>query len=479
LLQKSLKYLKNINLPYLDKRSLMLFRILLGACIILDIVINKWPHISYFYVDSGVYTKELLELAINTNPYREIQKYSLLWFFNNEAQVKGFFFLTLFSFALYMVGFRPKLFGFIGLVLLLSIHSRNPYVLSGPDQILISLLAWSLFLPINNLKFFASSNKEAFKVSSIAAVGLITQIALIYFFNAFLKDGHIWKEGNGLAYALMEDLWVKPSASFLLEYPKVCSLLSYGTIVVEYLIALLILIPFKQNLLRAISVVLIIMLHGTIFSFLSLGLFPLVALCIVAVLLPSLFWDKALRVFKNVKHTEETSQNPTNNIVLNTLGAVFFVLVFWKSMLSINHYNNKIYYPNFLKYLDKTTLFTQYWAMYAPNPTLIPSWYKVVAFDSEGNAIDTRTNQFHKDDLTHIEEYRDYTFALFFYYTFVYPDELSENIKQRWAVVEKQQWDKHQPNNVSKAVYIYAFSKEIISPSITFPINKVVVGSAQ
>jgi hypothetical protein len=464
-------------MPYLDKRSLMLFRILLGACIILDILINKWSHISYFYVDSGVYTKELLELAINYNPFREIQKYSFLWFFNNEAQVKGFFFLTLFSFALYMVGFRPKLFGFIGLVLLLSIHSRNPYVLSGPDQILISLLAWSLFLPINNLKFFASSNKEAFKVSSIAAVGLITQIALIYFFNAFLKDGHIWKEGNGLAYALMEDLWVKPSASFLLEYPKVCSLLSHGTIGVEYLIALLILIPFKQNLLRAISVLLIIMLHGTIFSFLSLGLFPLVALCIVAVLLPSLFWDKALRVFKNVKHTdtEEISQNPTNNIVLNTLGAVFFVLVFWKSMLSINHYNNKIYYPNFLKYLDKTTLFTQYWAMYAPNPTLVPSWYKVVAFDSEGNATDTRADKPHKDDLTHIEEYRDYTFALFFYYTFVYPDELSGNMKQRWAVVEKQQWGAaHNSGNDQNNVYIFAYARNINSVNIS-SVNKNII----
>ena len=469
---------KNINLksflPYLDTRSIVVFRALLGVVILLDLFVNKWPNILYFYTESGIYLSEHLDLAIQYNPYRAIQKIGLLSFITSVAHVKGIFLLAGAATISYAVGFKPKWSGVIVFILLFSIQQRNPYVLSGPDELLISLLAWSLFLPIGNENFTNSNDK----VVSIASVGLITQIALIYFYNADLKNGFVWQNGEGLSYALMEDLWTKSSADFLVQFPTLCRWLSQGTVVLEYAIPLLILIPYKRELMRFLAVIGLIVLHGTIFSFLSLGLFPLIAAAIIIVIMPTSFWDRVLK--KRVKKEIQNESKYISHRITNVISACFLVLVFWKAILSHNHGENNVYHPTFMKYLNETALFRQYWAMYAPNPTLEPAWYKTTVLTVQSEFLDVKTELPHKDDLTYISEYKNYTWSLFFYWAYVYPDYLSSTMIQRWANIEKAEWDEAHPQNRAFNIYIFAYKKKITSAvSTTTPTKQTIAISKQ
>ena len=455
--------------PYIDRRAIVVFRVLLGGVILLDLFINKWPNIAYFYTEAGVYPLDFLDASIEGNPFKALQKLSLLSLFKSAAQVKMLFAVTGTTTLLYAFGYKPKWFGVATFVLLFSIHQRNQYVLSGPDELIISLLAWSLFLPLSNKNL--KDGKP--KLTSVASVGLIIQIALIYFYNADLKNGFVWQEGNGLTYALMEDLWVKPTAQFLLQFPGLCKWLSYGTIAVEYTIPVLILLPFKREAFRLTAAILLVLLHGTIFSFLTLGLFPLIAATIVVVTLPSVFWDK---VFKpSTDSVVDAEKHNKYSLFGKAFSSVFLVLIVWKAILSHNHGDNGVYSPKFMQYLNQTTLFKQYWAMYAPNPTLYPSWYKVAVLTENGQFLDYKAKQPHKDDLSHIEEYKDYTWSLFFYWTFVYPDQFSEVMTQRWANLEKDFWNKNNPENKATYVYIYGFRKTIVSSGKALEPTKQIV----
>lgn len=469
---------KNINLksflPYLDTRSIVIFRALLGVVILLDLFINKWPNISYFYTESGIYLSEHLDFAIQYNPYRAIQKVGLLTFVNSEGSVKGLFVLAGLATISYAVGFKSKWSGVIIFILLFSIQQRNPYVLSGPDELIISLLAWSLFLPIGNKNF---TNKNV-KVISIASVGLIIQIALIYFYNADLKNGYVWQNGHGLSYALMEDLWTKPSADLLLQFPTLCSWLSQGTILLEYAIPILILIPYKRELMRLSAVITLIILHGTIFTFLSLGLFPLIAVTIIAVIIPTSFWDSVLK--GQVKSVIQNEGNRAFRRGTNIISTCFLVLVFWKAILAHNHGDNNVYYPKFMKYLNETALFKQYWAMYAPNPTLEPAWYKIAALTENREFLDVKSQAPHKDDLTYLSEYKDYTWSLFFYWTYVYPDYLSDTMVKRWANIERTEWNKYHTKNKAFTTYIFAYKKTILSETKTkMPVKTTIAVSGK
>lgn len=431
-----------------------MFRVCLGLVILLDLFVNKWSNIDFFYTETGVYPQVFQDFSIEKNPFKAIQKLGILTHINTSLQVKIFFVITGISALFYTIGYKTKWLGTATFFMLLSIHMRNPYVLSGPDELIISLLAWSLFLPLNN-----NLKSPSPKLTSVASVGLIIQIALIYFYNADLKNGYVWEQGNGLSYALMEDLWTKPSAEWLLQFPDFCRWLSKGTIFIEYAVPALLIIPYKREFLRFLAAILLVVLHGTIFSFLTLGLFPIIASTIVVVILPSKFWDKVFKTQpKETDNNGETKPFQHLNIVFSSL---FLVLIFWKSIISHNHGDNIVYHPRFMKYLNETTLFRQYWAMYAPNPTLNPSWYKVAVLTEDGQFLDAKSENTHKDDLSYLEDYKNYTWSLFFYWTYVYPDQLAKSMIERWVELEKQSWDKNHPKNKAQYVYIYGYKKRI------------------
>jgi hypothetical protein len=458
--------------PPLDSRSLALFRVVLGIIILLDLFLNKIPYIDYFYYNSGVYTKDILEKAIQIDNFRKIQKLSLLFYITSTPHINGFFYLTVVLFIPYILGYKARIFGLLGWICLLSIHLRNPYVVSGPDQLIITFLTWSLLLPIENSIFNKTNNKC---VRSISSLGIIVQIAVIYFFNASLKNGISWKEGNAIRYALLEDSWIKPTAKILIRNPEVCTILNYATIYMEYGIALFLILSLYKSHLRYYSIALLIFLHTGIFILFDLGLFPLVSLCITLVLLPSSFWD---RILKNFKNLELHWYYPTNSFIKNQLtnifGYIFFILVFWKSLLSYNHFNNSLYYPDFMRYLHRTTLFFQYWSMYAPNPTLNPSWYNMVGTKNNNLATDLITKKSYKEESIVIP--KTYIFRVFYDHIYVSKSDIvSDLVLERWALVEKNIWNRKYPSDSLNGVYIFANNKNINQKENTSNKNRVLI----
>ena len=117
--------------------------------------------------------------------------------------------------------------GLISLFFLWNIQHRTSIVIETDDRMLLSLLFFSLFLPLDN---YLSLKKTNLKVSWAASWAITLQIAVIYFCNGFPKTGDAWTNGYAMELAMQENLWInKTYASWILNYPKLCEWISLGT----------------------------------------------------------------------------------------------------------------------------------------------------------------------------------------------------------------------------------------------------------
>jgi len=107
-----------------------------------------------------------------------------------------------------ILGYRTRVMVVVLWMLLVSVHVRNPLVLSEADVFLRVLLFWGMFLPLGTVW---SLDKRLAKdptppnswFTSMATAALFIQIALVYFFTALLKVGDDWRtDFTAIWYAL-------------------------------------------------------------------------------------------------------------------------------------------------------------------------------------------------------------------------------------------------------------------------------------
>jgi len=112
-----------------DTRSLAAVRIALGLIVLVDLI-HRAPYIEMFYTDNGAYPFAAYELTYTQ--YNGLSIHALsgdLWF-----QQLLFVIAALFAVA-FVLGYRTRLVGAISLVLLFSLHARNPALLNGGDRL--------------------------------------------------------------------------------------------------------------------------------------------------------------------------------------------------------------------------------------------------------------------------------------------------------------------------------------------------------
>jgi len=497
-------YTKLLSLPFtLDLRSIGLFRILLGVVLLIDLVAYKIRFITAFYSESGIVNSEIIS-KLSDAVIHNLYSTSLLNWLSTEPAIYCFFIFTAIAYILFAIGYKPKLFGILAFYCLWSIHLRNSLVLSGPDEILICFLFWSIFLPLDERYCVVSKTGKVTDNNywSLASIAILLQIFYIYFFNAHSKTGFTWQEGTAISFALMEDLWVHPPAYWLAQFPALCEFLTYSTRVAEYSMAALIFFPLKNNIVRTVLVILMLTMHWSFFIFLDLGLFPLIGTAIAVILVPSSIWDKissyniqdkfkikyTLRKFQEIRFFSpreglgKISKKPVIALLVAPLKHLkTFVLICtitiigYINLLKVDIFYKYMPHPSFFYHLKHTKLFNQDWAMYAPNPTINPGWIKITGLTQSNLYLDLKSGRSLKDDHSDLGYYKSYPWMIFAYRVCIYKHLLTQNILKRWAEYEFDQWNGKNPENKVVMVYIISYTKTIYRDLRSSKIDKTIL----
>jgi hypothetical protein len=264
----------------IDLRALAVLRIGLGSLLLFDLT-KRIPGIGLWYVNSGLLPNH--RVLWHPEPY-QFSYFFALW---TVAQVQVAFGVIAAIYLCFLCGYRTRLFHLLSWLTLLSLQTRTTFIANGGDYVFATLLLWTAFMPlgarwsIDGLRIQGSNGAErsdCFVSLSVAA--LRVQLCVIYLFNALSKTGDTWKYGTAVHYLLHQARIVTPIGLWLREHAssELLKALAYGTIVTEYAIPVLILVPWLAPWPRRLAIVLIWGLHTNIALLANLGMFSPVML---------------------------------------------------------------------------------------------------------------------------------------------------------------------------------------------------------
>jgi hypothetical protein len=384
----------------IDPRSLGLFRILLGMVLVWDLC-QKLIWADAFFSDQGVFPR-----AYWIEHFMGSEKVS----FHLASGLAGFqtaliAFQILAAF-LFLVGWKPQIWGFISLVLLCSLQSRNNQILSASDDLIRLALVWSLLCPID-LRFGVSSSpvpEPARPLASVATAGLKLQLLLIYVVSVFFKQHPVWlEEKSAIYYALNIDMFAKPLAVWLRDQFGLTQILTLMTLILEGLIPFL---ALAGGWLALGSAAVFIGFHLSLFMVFELGSFPWMAMAYWTVFFPAQFWGlgpgrwlesrleigsdrlrSGLAVIGGVSRELFARREP----VKQGAASVILLLVFAANLQSLNL--SWFQMPEKASRIVSGAYLNQTWNMFAPYPIRNDGWYVVSGQFEDGSESDLLTKK--------------------------------------------------------------------------------------
>lgn len=248
----------------LDGRSLRIGRIGVGALLLLDLLFRAGA-LEAHYSDAGALPRDAYTLS------QWEWSWSLHALSGSVVFEAALFALTAVALLLFTLGRFTFWANLLSLLLLISMHARNPLLRDGQDDLARVLLFFFLFLPMN---------AGAVKVRNAGTVGLTLQVVLLYWVSVRHKlVSPWWTSLDALHSALSLRRYQTPFAQWLLSYPDVLKALTVGALAVETLLPLALLVFWNRPRIRLGVVVGMCGLHLGMWSCLRLGIFPL--LCVV------------------------------------------------------------------------------------------------------------------------------------------------------------------------------------------------------
>src|SRR5881394_816094 len=126
----------------IDVRSLALFRVLVSAVLLGDLL-NRARDLVAHYADAGVLPRDVLIRRWASGGHVSLH------LVNGSPAGQALLFSVAVALGLCLrVGFRTRIAAFGPWALLMSLHTRNPLVLYGGDDLLRMLLFWGMFVPL-------------------------------------------------------------------------------------------------------------------------------------------------------------------------------------------------------------------------------------------------------------------------------------------------------------------------------------------
>ncbi|WP_339104817.1 hypothetical protein [Haloterrigena salinisoli] len=412
----------------IDARALAAFRILLGCTLLFD-VLHRSRDLVAFYADAGAYPRAL-HLAVGDSTGR----YSL-HVLSGEPWVQAALFglAALLAVAL-IAGYRTRLVTFLSLVLLVSVHFRNPLVLNGADRLLREVLLLALFLPLGRRWAVdalggdrardGGSERERRNRAGAGGENWVatpaTAAVLVYVVGFFANNGQhkrlgdTWTTGEALGYALRQDHMTILLGDRVVDYPLFLEIGTYGWLAMVVGAPLLLVLT---GWLRTAYVGAFLGAVAGLGLSMAVGLFPAVLTAVLVLFLPSFVWDRLeaagaalcervgplerlrtragaltsrIRPPRSLRSAVppgvRTRQRRVWSVVL---GGVLLVVVLWSIGL--------LGYADPFEPVDAIDPDDNQWTMYAPNPSTSYGWYVVEAELESGKEMDVLRNEALRD----------------------------------------------------------------------------------
>jgi hypothetical protein len=358
----------------LDLRSLALFRIVVGLCLV-GSLIRRLSEAGTFYSSVGVLPAEVL--------LRDRENILSLHLISDTVEIQVAIFLVALAFAIaFAAGYRTRLAAVVSWVLWLSMLARNPLATHAGDHELRLLLFWSMFLPLNGAWAMDKPPFRPLTQLSPATVALILQIGAVYWFAAAEKMGPAWlTERSAVYYALNIDMVATPLGAWVREFPAATRWITVGTIAVEFLGPFLVISPWRTGLCRIAAVLLFMGFHLGIGLTMRLGLFAWISALAWVVFLPGSVWRP--RVDGRV---QERSLISDAVVIASVLITAFYLMAprpRSRDLIETSAYHQAALMLGW----------EQRWPMFAPRPATMDPWWSVEGITPEGRREDLWAGQ--------------------------------------------------------------------------------------
>lgn len=379
-----------------DLRSLALFRILFGVCLMIDVSYRLF-FVTDFYSDLGVLPRDIL-----ISKFMNIWEHSIFLMSGQSGVIAGLMIITIISAFCLTIGYYTRTAAFICWIMTVSMQTRLGMILHGGDDVFRVLLFWMQFLPLSacySVDGYINKIKVTeFRHVSFGGAGLIIQLLSVYFFSGIIKWHPVWHtEGSGVYYALSLDQFATPLGAYIVQFYGLTRWMSFLTLFFEIVAPLLFLSPIAFLRRRTLIAFSFIGFHASLILTMELGLFPWLCMSAWTAMLPASFWQKVRlqEMFARLRPIGEflqklqiTAPVPLlkSTWVLNGISLVFIVLITSWNIFEIDKL--RLEKPYTLRMVMSLAEMYQRWNMFAPFPRKDDGWYVIEATKFNGEVFD-------------------------------------------------------------------------------------------
>ncbi|MDL0121629.1 MULTISPECIES: HTTM domain-containing protein [Halobacterium] len=379
-----------------DTRSLAAFRVGLAVVVLVDLAL-RLQSLTAFYTDSGV-----LPRAVMRAQYPVVSRASLHMLSGAAWAQAALFAVTAVAAVALLVGYRSTAATFATGVLVVSMHARNPLVLNGGDLVLQMLFVWALGLPLGERWSVDAVDRGAWRdrVVSVATVGVLCQLVIVYTSNAVLKlRGDAWVSGTAVRTVFSLEMFVVGLGHVLSETPRL--LVAFDRVWLVLLAGSVCLVVLT-GWWRAAAAAAFAGMHLGMAATMQLGVFPLVAVVGLVPFVPGCVWEAAAaarpqRTVHPVRwiadQRERAPSVPVPSLprsvrarARTAVTGVFVVLLVGQAAYTVVSVGG-VETPVSVGPLDAGDAPPPRWYMFAPEPLSVDHWVKAPATTPGGGRI--------------------------------------------------------------------------------------------
>ncbi|MCC6537553.1 MAG: HTTM domain-containing protein [Bryobacterales bacterium] len=352
-------------------------------------VLNLKAH----YTDAGIFPRAAL---IGDFIPRQ---YSSLFFVNGTWWFAALLFaVAAVSAMAFTLGYRTRWAAAVSWVLAVSMQTRSPLIGDAGDTVLRLLLFWSLFASMGAVWSIDSWRPQARRPHrvhvSAGSIGLMLQMASIFFFAALLKSGKEWHgEMSAVYYALNLDAFATGIGIWLRQFEELGKLLTVTTMIFEGVVVWLLFSPWWNGPLRTLVSFLFVGLHASFGLTMALGVFPFIMAAGWLLFLPEWFWEKLARRWPALAIPEASAEpepwNPREPWQLLGLALVLYTVTL--NIRELNPARFDAWAPRGWPQLGFVSRLDQRWDMFAPYPLKDDGWYLIPGKLKNGEDVDLAT----------------------------------------------------------------------------------------
>ena len=382
----------------IDLRSLALLRVGLAALILCDLG-SRAADLRAHYTDAGILPRSAALVWLPMEAHLSI--YMLdgrAWF------VALLFGLAALAAVALAAGWHTRAATIVSWYLVLALQVRNPAVDHGGDNVLRLMLFWAMFLPLGGRW---SWDRAAGRLSgpvepvvvSVAAFAARLQLCLIYWTSAALKWNPAWLGGGAIATALRIDHLSTAWGRTLLNFPRLLSWATRGTLALEILGPIAAWSPFCTGAVRSVVVLAFVLFHLCgLNPALRLGTFAWVCAVAWTLFLPTWFWERLAsgrcgRLMAALDRWDRPGRKgrPASAFQARRLGDAVAALLL-ANVLLLNLREAGLTRPGRLlpatEWVSQALSLRQGWNMFAPAPASDDGWIVAPGRTRGGRAVD-------------------------------------------------------------------------------------------